>query len=67
MRRRANRPELIGIVSFHLQRGAVLSIEPVPPGQWSYRGGKDADWRVVARVGTGRSSGRAASAARCSS
>lgn len=39
-----------GIVSFHPQRGATLTLEPVPRGHWKYRGGKDGDWREVARV-----------------
>ena len=35
---------------FHPQRGVMLLAEPVPPGCRRYLGGKDADWREIARV-----------------
>ena len=35
------------IVSFHPQRGGILTLDPVPRPTWKYRGGKDSDWYVV--------------------
>lgn len=42
--------DAIGILSFHPQRGAIVTREPVVPMLWEYRGGKNSDWREVARV-----------------
>lgn len=49
-RAEAAREPVTGIVSFHPQRGAIITLAPVPRGTWKYRGGKDSDWREVARV-----------------
>lgn len=39
----------IGIVSFHPQRGGTVTLEPVRRSLWSYRGGRDSDWRHITR------------------
>lgn len=39
----------IGIVSFHPQRGGTVTLEPIRPSLWKYRGGKDSDWRHITR------------------
>ena len=46
----AERATRTGIVSFHPQRGGALTLAPVPPGHGKYKGGKDSDWREIARV-----------------
>lgn len=43
-------PATWGQVWFHPQRGGIVTLEPVPPGCRRYRGGKDSDWREIARV-----------------
>jgi len=43
-------PPIWGQVWFHPQRGGIVTVEPVPPGCMRYRGGKDSDWREIARV-----------------
>jgi hypothetical protein len=50
MKRRAPPARTFGIVSFHPQRGGLVTIGPVPRSCRSYRGGKDSDWREIARV-----------------
>lgn len=40
----------IGIVSFHPQRRGTVTLEPIHPSLWRYRGGKDSDWRHVTTV-----------------
>ena len=37
-------------VWFHPQRGVLVSIDPLPPETFRYRGGADTDWRDVARI-----------------
>jgi hypothetical protein len=37
------RAPVTGIVSFHPQRGAIVTLEPVVPMLWKYRGGKDSE------------------------
>ncbi len=49
MARVRNTGDPIGIVSFHPQRGGALTLEPVRPSLWKYRGGKDSDWRHITR------------------
>jgi hypothetical protein len=50
LRGRKSSPKTIGIVSFHPQRGGMVTIDPVPRSCRRYRGGKDSDWREIARV-----------------
>ena len=41
---------VLAIVSFHPQRGGMVSLEPVAPALWKYKGGRDSDWRHITRV-----------------
>ena len=50
---------MLGYVSFHPQRGGIVTLEPVNPMLWRYRGGRDSDWRHVTKVYVTRE-GRAA-------